>query len=385
MKKTWMIFILILMCNIISAQEELDFLSPPKVVDDPGMYYKYSPDSRQFTGISSLAITPNGRMWAVWYAGVTPAEDHNNYVVVATSIDKGNSWDEVLVIDPDGGGPVRTFDPEVWVDPNGKLWVFWAQGISRKIQVEMGGHIAGVWAITTDQGENANPKWSSPKRLAEGVLMCKPTVLKNGEWALPISTWFLTDNSAQYVSSTDQGRTWSVKGSCHVPENVRTFDEHMIVERNDGSLWMWIRTKAGIGESFSRDGGKTWSEMIPSNVEHPSARFFIRRLNSGNLLLVKHGPISIRTGRSHLMAFISKDDGKTWSNGLLLDERPTVSYPDGQQTEDGTIYITYDYNRTGQQHIYMTSFTEEDILSAQHDESILRVFNNRKLISEGGR
>src|SRR5690606_23558865 len=137
---------------------------------------------RQFTGISSMAITESGRMWAVWYTGVTPGEDNNNYVAVATSIDGGNYWDEVLAIDTDGGGPVRTFDPEVWVDPDGKLWVFWAQGISRKIQVEMDGHIAGVWAITTEEGHKARPKWSSPERLAEGVMMCKPTVLKNGEW-----------------------------------------------------------------------------------------------------------------------------------------------------------------------------------------------------------
>src|SRR5690606_19977626 len=385
MKGTLLFTVLMTLNCMLFSQEKVDFTSPPQLIEDPGSSYKFSPDSRKFTGISSLAVAANGRMWAVWYAGVTPGEDHNNYVAVATSIDGGNSWEEVLVIDPDGGGPVRTFDPEVCVDPNGKLWIFWAQGISRKIQVEMDGHIAGVWAITTDEGDVAKPKWSAPKRLADGVMMCKPGVLKNGEWFLPVSTWFLTDNSAQFVVSTDQGKTWNVRGSCHVPDDVRTFDEHMIVEKNDGSLWMWIRTKAGIGESFSTDGGKTWSAMKKSDVEHPSARFFIRRLNSGNLLLVKHGPISIRTGRSHLMAFISKDDGQTWSNGLLIDQRPTVSYPDGHQTDDGTIYLTYDYNRTGEQHVYLTSFSEDDILSANMDESIIRVFNNRKLISDGGR
>ena len=372
------------MNSMLYSQEHADFTSLAHLIDNSGSSRKFSPDSRKFSGIPSLAVTPNGRMWAVWYAGVTPGEDINNYVVVATSMDGGDSWEEVLVIDPDGGGPVRTFDPEVWVDPKGKLWVFWAQGISRKIQVEMGGHIAGVWAITTEEGDVAKPKWSAPQRLAEGVMMCKPTVLNNGEWVLPVSTWFLTDNSAKFVVSTDQGQSWNVRGSCHVPEGVRTFDEHMVVEKKDGSLWMWIRTKAGIGESFSTDGGKTWSEMKKSDVEHPSARFFIRRLNSGNLLLVKHGPISIRTGRSHLMAFISKDDGKTWSKGLLIDERPTVSYPDGQQTDNGTIHLTYDYSRTGEQHIYMTSFSEADILSTHFDESIIRVFNNRKLISDGG-
>ena len=32
---------------------------------------------------------------------------------------------------------------------------------------------------------------------------------------------------------------------------VRQFDEHMFIERRDGSLWLLARTKYGIGESVS--------------------------------------------------------------------------------------------------------------------------------------
>jgi hypothetical protein len=82
------------------------------------------------------------------------------------------------------------------------------------------------------------------------------------------------------------------------------------------------------------------------------------------------------------MAFISKDDGHSWSNGLLLDERPGVSYPDGQQTSDGTIHITYDYNRTKDQNILVTSFTEDDIKIGS-DNKILEVFKRRIVVSQG--
>ncbi len=34
--------------------------------------------NRAFQGISSMAVTPKGRLWATWYAGRTPGEDHNN-------------------------------------------------------------------------------------------------------------------------------------------------------------------------------------------------------------------------------------------------------------------------------------------------------------------
>ena len=39
--------------------------------------------------------------------------------------------------------------------------------------------------------------------------------------------------------------------------------------------------------------------------------------------------------RSHLRAFISADDGKTWQEGLLLDDRLNISYHDGFESKDG--------------------------------------------------
>ena len=48
----------------------------------------------------------------------------------------------------------------------------------------------------------------------------------------------------------------------------------------------------------------------------------------------------------------------------MLDERNGVSYPDGFQAPDGTLYISYDHNRsTGE--ILMARFSEDDILSGK--------------------
>lgn len=146
---------------------------------------------------------------------------------------------------------------------------------------------------------------------------------------------------------------------------------------------MLVRTQYGIGKSISYDRGRTWSPLVPSKIQHSTARFFIRRLTSGNMLLVKHGPIEMRTGRSHLMAFVSKDDGETWSGGLLLDERSGVSYPDGQQVDDGTIFIIYDFRRTIDQHILMTSFSEDDVIPCA-DNKMVEVFRRRRIVSNGG-
>lgn len=378
LKKSILFFFSVLCYTFLYAQENKAFLKPPQIIHNPSVVEKYSPESRKFTGIPSIAISAGGRMWSTWYTGITPSEDSNNVVVVSTSGDKGNTWEEVLVIDPDGDGPVRAFDPEIWLDPNGTLWLFWAQAIDHD------GSVGGVWSMQAAKPDEKEPEWTEPTRLTNGVMMCKPTVLSSGEWILPASTWRQTNNSAKVIVSTDKGKTWQELGAVNVPEKFRNFDEHMILEKKNGELWMFVRTKYGIGQSISYDKGVNWTPLIPSRIQHPAARFFIRRLNSGNLLLVKHGPVDLKIGRSHLMAFISTDDGFSWSNGLLIDERPGVSYPDGQQTDDGTIYIAYDYNRTKEQHILYTSFTEDDILSGT-DNTIIKVFRNRKIISEGGK
>lgn len=384
--KLFVVYLFLMYPFISIGQEKEAYLNPPQIIKNPSAHEMYSPENRKFTGIPSLAVSTEGRMWCVWYAGLTPHEDLNNYVVLATSGDNGETWQEVMVIDPDGQGKVRAYDPEIWMAPNGKLWIFWAQASA----LEKGtgaliteGTLAGVWALKIDNPESANPLWSSPSRITDGVMMCKPIALSTGEWTLPVSLWKKEPHNARMVVSGDEGITWNVRGGASVPDSVRTFDENMIIERKDRSLWMLIRTKYGIGESISTDHGITWSPVIPSKISHPAARFFISRLKSGNLLLVKHGPVDVKIGRSHLMAFISKDDGHTWTNGLLLDERKGVSYPDGQQFKDGTIYLVYDYNRTTDQNILYTSFSEDDIINGT-DKEIIEVYRRRTLINLGG-
>ena len=147
----------------------------------------------------------------------------------------------------------------------------------------------------------------------------------------------------------------------------------MLVERRDGSLWLLVRTAGyGIGQSISIDQGRTWTP-VSDWLKQTTSRFFIRRLASGNLLLVKHGGIDERgRGRSHLTAYLSKDDGKTWTGGLLLDERAEVSYPDGTQAPDGTVLVIYDWRRADEKHILMASFTEADILAGRFQSGVAR-------------
>jgi predicted neuraminidase len=331
-------------------------------IHNPGTFY--ASGSRQWQGIPGIEQAANGRLWATWYSGGA-GEGPDNYCLLVTSEADGKPWSSpVIVIDPPGY--VRAFDPLLWTDPTGRLWFFWAQSY------HMFDGRAGVWAIHTDHPERADCKWSSPRRICDGIMMNKPTVTRDGHWLLPAAIWSYENvprnvvyhpameglRNSWVVRSTDNGKTFSRIGGSEVPQ--RTADEHMIVERNDGSLWMLVRTRYGIGESFSHDAGVTWSPGQPSTIAGPVSRFFIRRLRSGRLLLVNHHAF---TKRNNLAAMLSDDDGKTWHGMLMLDARNDVSYPDGVEGPDGYIRVIYDRSRYGEKEILMACFTETDILN----------------------
>lgn len=357
-------------------------LEPPPVIEQPGS--PYADENRAWQGIPGIEKASNGRLWATWYSGGV-GEGALNYVLLVTSEDDGESWSAPrLAVDP--VDPVRAYDPCLWTDPQGRLWLFWAQSAG------LWDGRGGVWAIVTENPADESPRWSKPRRIADGVMMNKPTALDNGDWLLPISGWrfkapriekSLADiefpdppgaatalarslgsrNGSMVYESTDQGRTFRFRGQALVPEPQH--DEHMVVQRRDGSLWMVIRTAYGIGESVSADQGVTWSAGGASGIEHPVTRFFVRRLNSGRLLLVRNNPDDSNPGRTNMTAYLSDDDGGTWSDGLLLDGRRSVSYPDAVEAPDGTLFIIYDRERGGAKEILMARIREDDILAGR--------------------
>lgn len=347
---------------------------------DPGMELpvlnlnplpKYAYEKLDYGMTIGIERTTKGRIWACWVGG---GDNEDAFFVLNTSDDNGKTWsDPKMVIDPHDPSLVskrRTIVGALWLDPDGKLWLFFDQAMTY-----FDGR-GGNWYTTCSNPDSDNPVWTTPKYIWHGATLNKPTVLSTGEWILPVSLWDRTKikdslysraypeldslRKAHVFISKDKGNTWTRGGAVAFPNPH--FDEHHITERKDGSLWMTARTKNGIHESVSTDGGLSWTAPV-KYMEHISSRHFLRRLSSGNLLLIKHGEIHERTQvRSKLMAFISKDDGKTWEGGLMLDERRGISYPDGFQAPDGTIYISYDRNREMDGEVFLVKFTEADVL-----------------------
>ena len=135
-------------------------------------------------------------------------------------------------------------------------------------------------------------------------------------------------------------------------------DEPILIELNNGTLRCYLRCKAGIAESESSDNGFTWSKPEMSHsLTGPFSRIFIRRLQSGRLLCVMNDS-PVKKERVDMTAFLSEDDGTTWKYKLLLDPGFDTAYPDGFETVNGDIFVTYDQDRDKGGFIYLAKLTK---------------------------
>lgn len=338
----------------------------------------YTESNRVWQGIPSLERTEKGRLFATFYSGYH-SETFGNYVLLLKSDDDGKTWSHPIVA-IDKPETVRNYDPNLWIDPLGRLWFIWQLLPTEKY---------GVYAAICDDPDADELIWGEPFFIAPELMINKPTVLSTGEWLFPISVLppkatimprmcaeriytDTGDNGAFVYKTSDCGKTFEKLGKVTPPN--RQYDEHMVVELKNGVLLMLIRTTRGIYKSYSYDVGKTWTAATPFEIPNPSSRFHIRRLKSGRLMLINNSHEDRK--RINLTVHLSEDDGNTWSEGIIIDERTEVSYPDAKEGENGFIYIIYDRERGSHKkslyeayacarEILMAKISEEDILAGK--------------------
>lgn len=340
------------------------------VILSPGA--EFADTARSWQGIPGIERASNGRLWATWYTGDVGEGAMGNYAMVSTCADVGEKWSKpTVILGPQG---TRIGDPLPWIDPKGRLWVFYTQFTGKTDTLP---NMRATCAIRTDDPTSATPKWSAPFVVAtDGILFGKPIIRKSdGAWIAPFFVngtppWkdAVAGKETGTLISSDEGTSWQWLGGTTVPENLRNFSEATLAERKDGSLLMVIRTSAGLCESTSADGGRTWSEAkpMPGFEKGPATRACMMKLASGALMLVYHDAPPNKNGgygRARLTAWLSEDEGRSWPHKLLLDERTRVSYPDAMQAPDGRIFIAYDLGRyqAGEKAVLVSILREDDI------------------------
>lgn len=157
---------------------------------------------------------------------------------------------------------------------------------------------------------------------------------------------------AIFLISDDFGKTWKKSSRLNVPHHKagglhkgtrwnHDAMEPSAVRLKDGRLWVILRTSLdNLWQSYSSNGGLTWSKPVPTNFYGTCVMPKIKRLSDGRLLLMWSNGTALPevegadgvwedvfTNRSAIHAAISDDDGKTWRGfrEVLLDPRRNAS------------------------------------------------------------
>lgn len=315
---------------------------------------------------STIVETPSGLV-AAWFGGTREKDPDvgiwlsrqvNGKWTAPTEVVNGVQsmnlrypcWNPVLFQPKEG--PLMLFykvgpDPRLWwgmlttSDDGGKTWA-WPE--------KLGEH----WAV----GHLLGPVKNKPIQLADGTILC-PTSTEvdvpgeDGYWRV------------HFEITRDLGKTWDVVGPIH---NGIEFDaiQPSILTYANGDMQILCRTKQKVvSQSWSKDGGRSWSTMTATELPNPNSGTDAVTLKDGRQLLVYNHTTreSEIPGRQMLNVAVS-DDGLDWKPVHTL-ERETGSRPQGErhwgeysypaviQAKDGMVHITYTYNREGVKHVVL--------------------------------
>lgn len=208
------------------------------------------------------------------------------------------------------------------------------------------------WGEMMSSGDDGHT-WSDPWVLGEdrlgpllGPVKNKPVQLADGSLLCPSSTEYSDQGDTfwqvHFELTKDLGRTWEVIGP--INDGI-TFDaiQPSILTYPNGSMQILCRSMQKVlAESWSTDGGKTWSDMAATELPNPSAGTdAVTLMDESQLIVYNH----TKRGRDILNVAIS-EDGKAWKVVLTLEkQKGEYSYPAVVQSSDGLVHITYTYNR----------------------------------------
>ncbi len=246
-----------------------------------------------------------------------------------------------------------TWNPVLYQIPGGDI----------KLYYKVGPSPSEWWGMEKTSKDNGKT-WSEAKPLGDkiiGPVKNKPIQLEDGSILSGSSTedegW-----RVHFERSTDNGESWDYIESINDPDEVGIIQPTLLTHP-DESIQMLARTRTEnmyIAESWSKDGGRSWSKVEKTELPNNNSGIDAVTLKDGRHLLVynhstRKQPDMGHKGRGVLNVAIS-DDGKNWDAALVLDylkekDGKQFSYPAVIQTSDGLVHIAYTWHRKRIKHI----------------------------------
>ncbi len=301
----------------------------------------------------TIAATDD-KLVAAWFGGTN--EGHND-VGIWVSVHNGEQWAPPKLVVDGSEGETRDYacwNPVFYQQDEGPLFLFYKVGPSPALWWGM--------LITSD---DAGKTWSKPRKLGEspalfaanrnllGPVKNKPIMLSTGVLLCPSST----ENDGwrvHFETTQDDGATWQVTGPIDQESSFNAI-QPTILQHKSGRLQCLCRSQEGvIVETWSEDGGETWSPLAATALPNPNSGIDGVTLANGQQLLVYNHTTREGTfprGRNMLNIAISTD-GKNWKPAMTLErDRGEFSYPSAIQAADGKVHVVYTWKRVGIKHV----------------------------------
>ncbi len=288
--------------------------------------------------------------WSDFYAG--SRDDAPARISAAVSNDGGRTWQARATLQENTGG-ANVMSVSFVRSRTGDVLFFFLQKNSLtdlKAYVRRSTDDARTWGepvlVTADPGyhvmNNARVIQLRSGRLLAPVASTKQVGTKNDDFRTSV---YLSD---------DDGRTWR-RSRTLLSAPKRGAMEPGLVELKDGRVMQIIRTQTGfIWRSFSSDGGETWTDASPWDIESPESPATLAVTPGGDWLLVWNpkvvwsNPEKTVLGANHggartpLASMVSADEGRTWSRPRNLEGNPESTFAYTSVTfHDGRALLTY--------------------------------------------
>ena len=306
---------------------------------------------------STIVETPSG-MVAAWFAGTH--EKHSD-VGIRVSRHDGKRWSASVEVvngmqSPDLRYPC--WNPVLFLPDDGPLMLFYKVGPNPR-----------EWWGMLMTSDNDGKTWTSPLKLGKndkighlvGPIKNKPIQLTDGAILCPSSSehkgW-----RVHFELTRDLGRTWEVIGPINDGIKFGAIQPSILTYPN-GKMQVLCRSTQGvITQSWSKDSGKTWSEMTATHLPNPNSGTDAVTLKDGRQLLVYNHTVKDEnakdltlTNRNMLNVAISKN-GEKWKPVLTLEREVAKGgfcYPAVIQASDEKVHITYTYKRQSIKHVVL--------------------------------
>lgn len=281
---------------------------------------------------STIVETKEGLL-AAWFGGTD--ESNPDVCIYTSSCIKGKWSAPVMAANGIENEQLRyaCWNPVLFKRDNGDIILYYKVGVNPR-------EWWGMYKISRDQGTTWSKALKIPDQLL-GPIKNKPCKLKSGTILYPTSIETKQGWNV-YMEHSDQDLSHWEKTA--IDNNGLDAIQPTILFHKENKIQILCRSKEKkIAESWSADQGKTWSPLQLTNLPNNNSGIDAVTLKNGMHLLICN---PIEKGRNKLALF-SSEDGKIWDDLLVLEDQPKgeFSYPAIIQGEDGTIHITYTWNR----------------------------------------